>query len=184
MIEGLNVAYEVTEDRAFWKTRFLAVALTFVSGTLMLIAAGIMVAGPKFGTWLAGQVQIPPPFPLFWLFIHRTIAFAFGILAAATLYFLAPNIRQNFRSTLPGAILAVCFWIGLSCALGIYFRHFGTYNKTYGTLGAGIVLMIWLYWTGFAMLAGAEFNTVLKQLGEKRQLQLNDRKVPRLARVV
>jgi len=62
---------------------------------------------------------------------------------------------------LPEKFLGVGFWIGLSYLLGVYFRMFANFNKTYGTLGAGIALMVWLYWTGFAMLVGAELNAEL-----------------------
>ena len=75
------------------------------------------------------------------------------------------------RATLPGAILAVGCWIGLSHLLGVYFRHFATFNKTYGTLGAAIALMVWLYWTGFAMLVGAELNAELAKQSSKGQVQ-------------
>ena len=71
------------------------------------------------------------------------------------LYFLAPNAKQRFLATLPGAILAVGCWIGLSYLLGVYFRHFANFNKTYGTLGAAIALMVWLYWTGGGFSASA-----------------------------
>jgi len=64
-------------------------------------------------------------------------------------------------ATLHGAVLSVLFWIGLSYLLGIYFRTFANFNKTYGTLGAGNALMVWLYWTGFAMLVGTELNAEL-----------------------
>jgi hypothetical protein len=73
------------------------------------------------------------------------------------LYFLAPNIKQRFLATLPGAILAVGCWLAPSYLLGLYFRHFANFNKTYGTLGAGIALMTWLYWTGFAILVQVVF---------------------------
>jgi membrane protein len=170
-IEALDIAYEVDEDRPFWKTRPLAVALAFITGVLMLVAISVMIVGPRFGQWLAGRVHLSALFVRLWPFIHWTIAVAFAILAVEALYFLAPNIKQRFRATLPGAVLAVGCWIGLSYLLGIYFRHFGTFNKTYGTLGAAIALMVWLYWAGFAMLAGAELNTELAKLSEEGELQ-------------
>jgi len=80
-------------------------------------------------------------------------------------YFLAPNVKQRFAATLPGAILAVGCWIALSCQLGLYFRQFANFNKTYGTLGAAIALIIWLYWTGFAMLVGAELQQGIDESG-------------------
>ena len=87
------------------------------------------------------------------------------------LYFLAANVKQRFLATLPGAVLAVGCWIGLSYLLGMYFRHFANFNKTYGTLGAAIALMVWLYWTGFAMLAGAELNAELAKIGRHGRVQ-------------
>jgi membrane protein len=85
----------------------------------------------------------------------------FAVLAVECLYFLAPNVKQRFLATLPGAVLAVAVWIGLSYLLGLYFRTFANLNKTYGSLGAVVALMVWLYWTGFAMLVGAELNAEL-----------------------
>ncbi len=170
-IEALNIAYDVRDDRPFWKTRPLAVGLAFLTGTLMLVALSVMVVGPRFGGWLAGRVHLSELFVLLWPYIHWTVAAAFTILAIEALYFLAPNLKQRFRATLPGAVVAVSCWIGLSYLLGIYFRHFGNFNKTYGTLGAAVALMVWLYWTGFAMLVGAELNQELAKISKEGKLQ-------------
>jgi membrane protein len=170
MIEALDIAYEVSDDRPFWKTRPLAVGLAFLTGTLMLVALSVMVMGPRFGEWLADKVQLSRFFVLLWPYIHWTIAIGFTILAIEALYFLAPNIKQRFRATLPGAVVAVGCWIGLSYLLGLYFRHFGSFNKTYGTLGAAIALMVWLYWTGFAILVGAELNEELAKISKEGRL--------------
>ena len=110
-------------------------------------------------------------FIVLWPYIHWTIAVGFAILAVEALYFLAPNVKQRFLATLPGAVLAVGCWIGLSYLLGMYFRHFANFNKTYGTLGAAIALMVWLYWTGFAMLVGAELNAELAKISRHSRVQ-------------
>ena len=110
-------------------------------------------------------------FVLLWPYIHWSIAVGFTILAVEAVYYLAPNVKQRFVATLPGAILAVGCWIGLSYLLGAYFRHFANFNKTYGTLGAAVALMVWLYWTGFAMLVGAELNAELAKIGSEGKLQ-------------
>jgi membrane protein len=170
-IEALNMAYEVKDDRPFWKTRPLAVGLAFITGALMLVALSVMIVGPRFGEWLAGKVHLSNLFVLLWPFIHWTIAVLFTVLAVEVLYFIAPNVKQRFMATLPGAILAVSCWMGLSYLLGVYFRHFANFNKTYGTLGAAVALMIWLYWTGFAMLAGAELNAELAKMSREGRLQ-------------
>ncbi|PYV77450.1 MAG: ribonuclease BN [Acidobacteria bacterium] len=160
-IEVLNVAYDVQDDRPFWKTRPLAVGLALAIGGLLLLTLAVMIVGPRFGEWLASRVHLSNVFVFLWPFIHWSIAIAFTILAVEALYYLAPNVKQRFLATLPGAMLAVGCWIALSYLLGFYFRHFANFNKTYGTLGAGIALMVWLYWTGFAILVGAELNSEL-----------------------
>ncbi len=169
-IEALNVAYEVNDDRPFWKTRPLALGLAFLTGTLLLVALSVMIVGPRFGEWLASRIHLSNLFVLLWPYIHWSIAIGFAIFAVEALYFLAPNVKQRFLATLPGAILAVGCWIALSYVLGIYFRHFANFNKTYGTLGAGIALMTWLYWTGFAMLVGAELNSELAKISSEGRI--------------
>jgi membrane protein len=171
MIEALNIAYDVRDDRPFWKTRPLAVGLAFLTGALLLIALSVMVVGPRFGQWLAGRVHLPGLFVLLWPFIHWSIAIGFTVLAVEALYFLAPNVKQRLRATLPGTVVSVGCWITLSYLLGLYFRHFGNFNKTYGTLGAAVALMTWLYWTGFALLVGAELNKELAKISKEGKLE-------------
>jgi membrane protein len=170
-IEALDQAYEVNDDRPFWKTRPLAIGLAFLTGALLLIALSVMVVGPRFGEWLAVRVHLSALFVFLWPYIHWSIAAGFTILAVEALYFLAPNVKQRFLATLPGAVLAVGSWIALSYLLGVYFRHFANFNKTYGTLGAAIALMVWLYWTGFAMLVGAELNAELAKITKEGKLE-------------
>jgi membrane protein len=170
-IEALNIAYQVDDDRPMWKTRPLAVVLAFVTGGLLLTALSVMIVGPRFGEWLAARVHLAEVFVLLWPYIHWTVAMGFTVLAVEALYFLAPNVKQRFRATLPGAVLAVGSWMLLSYLLGEYFRHFGTFNKTYGTLGAAIALMIWLYWTGFGMLVGAELNSELAKVSKEGRIE-------------
>ncbi|MGZ4829997.1 MAG: YihY/virulence factor BrkB family protein [Candidatus Angelobacter sp.] len=160
-IEALDIAYEVEEARPFWVTRPLAVALTLLVGALLLTALVVMIVGPQFGTWLALRMNLSWLLARAWPYIHWTVAVVFTVLAVESLYFLAPNVKQRFWATLPGALLVVGCWIGLSYALGIYFRSFANFNKTYGTLGAVIALLVWLYWTSFIMLVGAELNCQL-----------------------
>jgi membrane protein len=170
-IEALNVAYDVEDDRPFWKTRPLAIGLAFVTGFLLLLALSVMIVGPRFGEWLAARVHLSSVFVFLWPYIHWSIAVGFTILAVEALYFLAPNVKQRFLATLPGAVLSVGCWIGLSYLLGLYFRHFANFNKTYGTFGAAIALMTWLYWTGFAMLLGAELNAEIAKISEEGRIQ-------------
>ena len=168
-IEGLNIAYDVEETRPFWRTRPLALGLTFLIGLLLLSALTTMILGPRFGEWLSYHAHASRLWIWVWPYIHWTIAVGFTVLAVEALYFLAPNVKQRFWATLPGAIFAVGCWIGLSYLLGIYFRSFAHFNKIYGTLGAAIALMVWFYYSGFIILLGAEINSELMQvLGDGR----------------
>lgn len=169
-MEALNIAYEVEDNRPFWRTRPLSILLTIMVGLLMLSALGVVIVGPRFGEWLSGRMHLSWLFVLLWPYIHWTVAVGFTVLAVELLYYLAPNVKQRFLSTLPGAILSVGCWTGLSYGLGIYFRNFANFNKTYGTLGAAIALMIWLYWTGFFMVLGAELNCQLAKESNKGKI--------------
>jgi membrane protein len=181
-IEALNIAYDAKDDRPFWKTRPLAIALAVITGFLLLLALSVMIVGPRFGVWLAAKIHLSKLFVLLWPYLHWTIAIGFTVLAVEALYFLAPNVKQRFLATLPGAVLAVGCWLGLSYLLGMYFRHFANFNKTYGTLGAAIALMTWLYWTGFAMLLGAELNAELAKISKEGKIQ-EKREPPPITRI-
>ncbi len=101
IIEALDIAYQVKDNRPFWKTRPLAVGLAFIVGTLVLISLSVMVVGPRFGEWLAGRVHLSGLFVLLWPYVHWTIAVGFTVLAIEALYFLAPNVKQRFLARLP-----------------------------------------------------------------------------------
>src|SRR5579859_6517860 len=173
-IEALDIAYEVEEERPFWVTRPISVGLTLLVGVLLLIALAVMVVGPQFGTWLAERAHLSWLLARSWPYIHWTVAILFTVLAVEALYFLAPNVKQRFWATLPGAVLSVGCWIGLSYGLGVYFRSFAHFNKTYGAMGAVIALMVWLYWTSFFMLVGAELNCQLAKETKKGKIKQDE----------
>jgi membrane protein len=173
-IEALDIAYDVEEARPFWVTRPLAVGLTLLVGVLLLVALVVMIVGPQFGTWLASRANLSWLLARSWPYIHWTVAVLFTVLAVEAMYFLAPNVKQRFWATLPGAVLAVGCWIGLSYILGYYFRSFAHFNKTYGAMGAVIALMVWLYWTSFFMLVGAELNCELAKETKKGKIKQDE----------
>jgi membrane protein len=175
-IEALNISYEVEEGRPFWVTRPLAVGLTFLVGVLLLVALATLILGPEFGKHLSQYKHLSWIFITAWPYIHWTISFGFTVLAVEFLYFIGPNVRQRFWSTLPGALLSVISWVGLSYALGIYFRSFAHFNKTYGTVGAIIALMVWLYWNSFVMLVGAQLNCQLAKESKKGKIAQDEDK--------
>jgi hypothetical protein len=159
LIDALNTAYDVSETRRYWKTRGLAILLTFSVGCLLVTALGLLLVGPGLSAWLAKTFGMK----MLWPFVRWAVAIGCTILALELLYFVAPNVKQRFVSTLPGAVIAVGGWIGLSYLLGLYFQDFSAYSKSYGSLGIALAFSIWLYWSGFVILVGAQFNAELQQ---------------------
>jgi membrane protein len=157
LIEALNTAYDVSETRRYWKTRSLAIGLTFSVGCLLVFALGLLLVGPSLSAWLTDAFGMAT----LWPYARWAVAIGCTVLAVELLYFVAPNVKQRFMSTLPGALIAVGGWIGLSYLLGIYFQDLSAYSTGYGSLGVALAFSIWLYWTGFVMLIGAQFNSAL-----------------------
>jgi membrane protein len=163
IMEALNVAYDVPETRPYWKTRLLAIWLSFQIGGLMLLALVVMLVGPRFGVWLANTLHLSVVWAYVWPYLRIAFAFVAVVLAVEIMYFAAPNVRQKCRYTVVGAVIAVVAWLLLSYGLGLYLRQVVHLNKTYGSLGAAVALMIWMQWTALSLLIGAEVNSeVLK----------------------
>ncbi len=170
-IDGLNLVHRVRETRPVWKMRPIALGLTLVAGSLLLVAVGLMVEGTFLGTWFTERFDLNPALLTTWRYFRFSIAVTFAVLAVQLLYHFGPNVKQRFRDSLFGAIVAVATWVGLSYLLGVYFRHFESLNKTYGPLGAAIGLYLWFYLSGFAILLGGEFNFLRGELRNHKNLQ-------------
>jgi membrane protein len=174
LIEALDAAYDAEDHRPFWKTRLLAVGLAAIIGFFLICGIAAMIVGPRVGDWLAARLSLSRAFVLLWPCIHWTLAVGLAVIAVQTVYFLAPNVKQRFLATLPGAVLSVVCWMGLSYLLRIYFRYFGNYNRTYGTLAGVMALLTWLYWAYFILLAGGELNAQLIKAGCVSRLPAED----------
>jgi len=161
LIRALNIGYEVPEGRPLWKRRLLALQLAFTTGLLLVLGVVAMFVGPEFGEWLARKIGAGYVFARIWPALRWGVSVVFIVLAIELIFFWAPNVKQRFFASLPGAMLSAIFWIFASFALGMYFQNFAHFNKTYGTLGAAIALMVWLYWSWFIILLGADVNAHL-----------------------
>ena len=171
IIDGLDIVYRVRETRPVWKTRPIALGLTLLAGTLLLVAVGLMVEGTNLGIWFTGRFDLNPAIFAAWRYLRWGIATLFAVLAVELLYHFGPNVKARFRDSLAGAIVAVMTWIGSSYLLAIYFRHFESLDRTYGPLGAAIGFYVWFYLSGFAILLGGEINFLLGALRDHRTLR-------------
>ncbi|MGH7717431.1 MAG: YihY/virulence factor BrkB family protein [Gemmatimonadaceae bacterium] len=161
LIDALNRAYDLTETRPWWKKRLLALAAVITSGALMAVAATVMLAGPEIVRWLAERTALRRTFEVTWLVLQYPIAFALLVGMMWLIYYFLPNLRQRKRQILVGAVSAAVLWVLVTLGFRFYVANFGSYNKTYGTIGGVIVLLTWMYLTMVVILVGGELNSEL-----------------------
>jgi membrane protein len=164
IIAGLDMVYEVRTPRRVWTNRALAFGLTFGVGVLLLLAVMVMVAGPALKPFLLKAVPEHSLFFSVWPYLQWLPAAIFIFAAIELLYLLAPNMPVRQRVTVPGALVVAATWLALSWGLGFYFQRFGEAKlvRFYEFLATPVAVMIWLYWSAFAILVGAEINASLQ----------------------
>ena len=161
--DSLNTAYDLNESRPWWKQRLVSITLTIALSVLIIGALVLVVAGGKIAESLAARYGFGPVFPLAWKIIQWPVILACMILAFALIYYFAPDIReQAWKWLTPGAAIGVALWLLVSIAFRVYLHFFNSYSATYGSLGAVIILMLWLYFTGVAVLIGGEVNSEIE----------------------
>lgn len=172
---SLNRAYGVSESRPFWKVRGMAIVLTVGLAVMIIVSMALLIFGPELGGFVAERLGVGGAFDLAWNLIRWPVIVALMILGAALIYYFAPDVEQAWRWITPGSVFAVLAWIPVSLLFGLYVEHFGDYNRTYGSIGAIIMLLSWMYLSGFFLLVGGEINAEIedaaaggKNRGEKR----------------
>jgi membrane protein len=163
-IRASNIIWDVEEGRPIWRTLPLRVVITVTMLLLLAVSAvAVVVTGPladRIGKLVGvGGTFITVWDVAKWPVLVIVVSFMFSIL-----YYASPNVRQpGFRWVTPGGVLAVVAWIVASAAFGLYVANFGSYNKTYGSLGAIIIFLVWLWLSNVAILLGAELNAELER---------------------
>lgn len=166
--EALNIAYDVEESRTWWKQRLTSVGLTLVLSLLIISALFLVLSGGRVADYVAASYGYGEAFALAWKVIQWPIALAFVLLAFAFIYYFAPDVRnQKWIWITPGSVLGVILWLLVSFSFRVYLHFFDSYSRTYGALGAVIVLMLWLYLTGAAILIGGEVNAEIEHAAAK-----------------
>ena len=161
MIYALNRAYDIDESRPFWKKRLIALAALVVAGLSLFIASTIMLAGPEIIDWIVSLVPGLEGTRTLWLIVQYPLAFGILVGMLWMIYYFLPNLRQSKSQVLVGAVVATLLWITVTLAFRAYVVNFGSYNKTYGTIGAVIILLTWMYLTMLVILVGGELNAEL-----------------------
>jgi membrane protein len=170
----LNTTYDITEGRPWWKVRLTAIALTIGLALFILTSVALIVAGPGFAHALAERIGLGPAFVWTWSIARYPVIFVLIASAVAMVYYFAPDAEQEFVWITPGSILATVLWIAISLVFRTYVATMGNYTESYGVIGAVMVLLLWFYLSGIALLIGAELNAEIehaspfgKDVGEK-----------------
>ena len=158
LISALDIAYDVKVERSWLRDRIQALILTFTSGGLITVSLLALIAGPHLVHAIGWAVPIPPVLENTWPLIRIGTVAVCLVFALELIYFLGPNMRQRFVSTLPGAIFAIALVFAGSFSLAFYLDHLAHYSHLYGGMGAIIGLMFWIYLVALAVLIGAEMN--------------------------
>jgi membrane protein len=163
IITALNAAYGVREGRPWWKQRLVAIELTLALAVFVILALVLLLYGSQIAFIVARWFGFGDTFTSAWVILQWFFVLGFVLLAFNLLYFFAPNLKDSkWRWLLPGSILAVVIWLLISFGFRLYLHFFNNYSATYGSLGAVIVLLLWLYLTGAAIILGGEVNAVLE----------------------
>ena len=167
VLKAVNRAYDRIETRPFWKTRLIAILLVVLTG---LTTAGLLlliVFGGPLGNAIAAQAGLGGAFDLVWAIARWPIAFVAILLFFAIVYYLAPNVDvRSWKWISPGSVVGALSWLALSGLFALYTSFSDSYSKTYGALASGIVLLLWLNYSAFALLFGAELNSELDREAE------------------
>lgn len=160
-MQALNRVYGLREHRPFWKTR--GIALLLAAGVSLFSVMGLLALwfGTQVSHWWAERGGLGPLPVQVWDFARWPLVLLLLIVAIDQLYYIGPSVRQRWRWVTPGAVVAVLGWVAASLGFSAYVRHFGSYNATYGSIGAVIILLTWMYLTAFFVLLGAEINAAL-----------------------
>ncbi len=158
LMNALNVAYDVAEERPAWKRYPLSIFYTLVLAVVIIVAVGLMLVGPQVMEWLADQIGLGALFVTLWAWLRLPVAILLLMVVVALVYYLFPNVDQPFRFITPGAVLTVIVWIAASFGFSFYVSNFASYSATYGSLGAVIVLLLYFFVSAAVLLFGAEVN--------------------------
>lgn len=166
VIDQLNVTYDVKDSRSFFKRRGVALLLVILFGALVATAFGLVVFGGVLQDAVAGAIGWSPALLTFFAAFRWAVILAMLLFGFALIYYLGPDVEQRFRFVSPGSVIGAALLVAAALGFRFYVDRFGSYEATYGSLGAAIILLLWLYVTGLSLLLGSEINALLEHYSE------------------
>ena len=163
LMSTLNAAYEVRERRSWLRVHLISLGLTLGMSILIVAALLLVLAGGQLVEWFGPSMGWNPLVFVAIKVLGWILALAFVVFGFATVYYLAPDVEeQRWYWITPGSVVGVALWAIVSAGLRAYLHFFNTYTKSYGSLGAVMILMLWFYATGLAILVGGQINATIE----------------------
>ena len=160
VVKAVNRAYENVETRPIWKVRLISLVLVLATGIVLVGTFLLIIFGGNLGDAIARRTPLDGGFKVFWNIARWPVAFVAVLLFLELIYYLAPNREtRTWRWLTPGAVVGSLAWLGLSGLFALYTSFSSSYNRTYGSLAGAIILVLWLYYSAWAILFGAELNS-------------------------
>lgn len=171
VMEALNDAYEASEGRGFIKLRLIAIGMTVALALLVVGGTALIMFGDRFAHWTAAATGLGPTFETVWHYVDYALGLALISVGLQVIYYFGPNLKQDWEWVTPGAIVAVVALIIVSLLFSFYLRFAPSYSATYGSLGAVIILMLYLYLIGLVVLVGAEINSEIRKANHMPKIE-------------
>jgi len=169
MISGLNGAYTVRDTRSWINVKAISLALTVTLAVLILMAMILVLVGGWLATNVGAFLHLGYIAVVGWKIVQWLAALSFITLSFSLIYYYGPNVKeQHWYWITPGSVTGVLLWLAASFAFRAYLHFFNSYSKTYGSLGAVMILLVWFYVTGFAFLVGGEINAKIEHAAAER----------------
>jgi membrane protein len=169
MISTLNGAYGVREARSWLRVRAIATLLTIAMSLLIISALVLVLVGGYIANTVAHHFGLGSVILTAWTAAQWPVAIFFVVISFSLIYFYGPDLKeQHWYWITPGSVFGVLLWLAASFAFRYYLHYFNTYGRTYGSLGAVIILLVWFYVTGLAFLVGGEINAQIEHAAAER----------------
>ena len=177
LTEAFNLAYQVPETRRWWRQLALSLAFGPILALVVIVSVALMLIGPELVGSIAQLVNLDELFVRLWGWLRFPIALFLLAVVLSVVYHFGPNVKERFRSVVLGAALAVVLWAISSMGFSFYLANFANYGVTYGSIGAAVGLLFYLYLCASVVLVGAELNAAIYHLAtdtrERKQQQAN-----------
>jgi membrane protein len=156
LMGALNIAYDVSETRPWWKRQLLRLGALVIAAVVVLLATAIFMDGERFAQWVGNTLGLGEAGVTAITILQLIVALLLLVALGAMLFRLLPNVNQRWSNVIVASAAATALWIVATLLFRVYVQNFGSYNKTYGAIGGVIALLTWMYYSMFVLLCGGE----------------------------